>query len=377
MHARTRLRSAAAVTVIVAVTTSTGLLLTGCGPTDTGRAAAAAPAAPAGAGTAPTGTASTGTAPAGTASATPGTTAPGTTTPSTTAPGTAVPGAPLTVKAPATAQARPVLNGTANSRLTISNGTTHVLMNGTSVDFGTVVRDLAWSPDGTKAAFVDGSGSLVVSNPDGGGRRVVARNPGGQVWSHPTWQVSAADPGYSLPARSNLLFAVSQGGVSRLERVPSAGGTPTLLALDAEGGEEPNPIPQTGNTWPNGGGVYGNAVYANTTNGNVYIRDEYLREQVSPVGPGSQPVLSPDAHTIAFVRSSGGHDHIFEKHMDDNSPARDLTPNATTDYTEPSWSPDGRTLAVRTPSGVATLPADGSAAPTVVSTTPGLPAYRG
>ncbi|WP_248782576.1 hypothetical protein [Kitasatospora setae] len=38
-------------------------------------------------------------------------------------------------------------------------------MDGGTVDFGTVVRDLAWSPDGKHAAFVDGAGNLQTADP--------------------------------------------------------------------------------------------------------------------------------------------------------------------------------------------------------------------
>src|SRR5438445_5968385 len=67
--------------------------------------------------------------------------------------------------------------------LTISDGTRHVIVNGKSIDFGTIVRDLAWNPSGSKAAFIDGRGDLVVSDPDGSHRVTVAANPGGQTWS--------------------------------------------------------------------------------------------------------------------------------------------------------------------------------------------------
>lgn len=72
-----------------------------------------------------------------------------------------------------------------NSALTISDGTDSVLINGVPVDFGVAVHDLAWSPDGTRGAFIDGDGNLVVSDAAGGGRIVVAANPGGQQRSHP------------------------------------------------------------------------------------------------------------------------------------------------------------------------------------------------
>jgi hypothetical protein len=277
-------------------------------------------------------------------------------------------------------KAAPPLNGTAHNGLTISDGTRFVVMNGTRVDFGTAVRDLAWSPDGRKAAFVDGDGDLVVSNPDGSGRTVVAKNPGGQNWSHPTWQVRKADTANGLPKLDNLFFAGRKGGVSKLYGVPATGhnATPTVLGLGHESGENIKPLPQTGNAWPSGGGTYGTSVYANSGDGMVYIRDDYLRQQGAAITKGSEPAAAPvDDDGFVFVRSVGGHDHLFRETPGTNGPTfKDLTPNATTDYTEPAFSADGRTIAARTPDGIVTLPADGSKAPVKVSGYVGLPAYR-
>ncbi|MEV4615141.1 hypothetical protein AB0K43_21485 [Kitasatospora sp. NPDC049258] len=371
MSARARLRTAAAIALTVVVTAGSSALLTGCGPAGDGKSAAAS-AAP----SVPAGTASG--AALGLTAATPSPTPTGAPTAgaqATTATPTAKPVAPSTAAPTRSAAA---LGGTAGNGLTVSDGTRYVLMNGTAVDFGTAVRDLAWSPDGSKAAFIDGSGSLVVANPDGSGRVVVARNPGGQTWSHPTWQVAPADGQYQIPAKNNLLFAASKDGVSRLKKVPAGAGaaTPTDLPLNGFPDEEATPLPLTGNTWPGAGGGYGSSVYANTGTGEVFIRDEYLRQQGSAIAKGSQPAISPDGEEIVFVRSVEGHDHIFAA-TDHGRTTRDLTPHAGTDYTEPAFSPDGRTIAVRTPAGIATLPADGSAAPTRISDHAGLPAYRG
>ena len=265
-------------------------------------------------------------------------------------------------------------NGIKHNVLTISNGTRYVVINGVTVDFGTPVRDLAWSPDGNRAVFIDGSGDLVLSNANGSGRVVVAKNPGGQTWSHPTWQKVSAY-GKWLPERNNIIFAARKNGVSRLETVPAAAvhGKPALLAvMSGPGG---TPLPQTGNAWPNANGKFGTTVYANGNDGDVYIHDDYLRVGGGMVTKGSEPTIAPNEEAVVFVRSVHGHDHLFEQGLGGQA-AKDLTPNATTDYTEPTWSPDGRTIAARTPKGIVTLPANGSAAPKPVSTHTGLPAYR-
>jgi Tol biopolymer transport system component len=347
MSARARYRRSATVALVASVTAGIGLVLTGCGPED----ATGADGSGTSATSTPTGGADQGS------------------------------GADGQPAASTSDKPAPKVNGTAHNGLTISDGTRYVVMNGTRVDFGTEVRDLAWSPDGGKAAFVDGDGDLVVSNPDGSGRTVVAKNPGGQNWSHPTWQTRAADTQNGVPEVNNLLFAARKDGVTRLYGVPATAhnATPAVLPLNHESGENAKPLPQTGNTWPDSAGTYGDAVYANTGDGQVYIRDDYLRQQGAPITKGSEPALSPRQDDgFVFVRSVGGHDHLFRETPSDGGPVfKDLTPNASTDYTEPAFSPDGKTLAARTPAGIVTLPADGSAAPVKVSDYTGLPAFRG
>ncbi|OIK00760.1 hypothetical protein BIV25_06355 [Streptomyces sp. MUSC 14] len=267
--------------------------------------------------------------------------------------------------------------GSAHGTLTVSNGTAYVLIGGHRVNFGVPVRDLAWSPDGAHAAFIDGSGNLDIARPDGSGRVVVAKNPGNQNWSHPTWQVAAKDAQNGIPAKDNLIFAARDKGVSRLKYVSAKAvhGTPKALSLNGDPGPG-GALPQTGNVWPDAAGHYGTSVYSNVDTGAVYIRDDYLRQQGGKLTRGAQPALSPNEEEVVFVRSVAGHDHVLVEDFMHGNRVKDLTPHATTDYTEPAWSPDGRTLAVRTPSGTVTLPADGTGRPARVTSTAGLAAYR-
>ncbi|RKE20098.1 PD40 domain-containing protein [Streptomyces sp. TLI_171] len=331
MSAHTRLRRSAAVALVSALTTGSALLLTACDPEGES-----------------------------TASAT-----------------TAAPNATAPATSGGSASAGPAkggsLNKTAGTGLTVSTGTGTVLMDGRSVDFGTVVRDLAWSPDGKHAAFVDGNGNLQTADPDGSHKTLIAKAPSGVTWSHPTWQVTSKDD-YD-EGRNNLIFTADDHGTLRLLGVAAkAGSTPAVLRLGSYGDEDSKPVPQTANQWPSSTGAHGTIVYANQTEGQVYIRDDYLRQQGGPVTKGSQPAAD-DQGDLVFVRSVGGHDHIFARANDEARQERDLTPDATVDYTEPVISHNGQTVAFRGPDGVYTLPAKGGK-PEKVTDTVGLPAYR-
>ncbi len=351
MSARaTRRGTAAAFALTATLTAGTAALLTGCGPTDSTAATVTQ-----------TDAASIGTAPANSATTVP------------------VKGSgPAKGGTSGAGQAPVVVPDAAGSAgLTISNGTRFVREGGTTVDFGTAVSDLAWSPSGGKAAFIDGSGDLAVTGPNGSGRVVVARHRSGESWSHPTWQVTHGDA--EVPAKDNLLFAVRANDVSRLETVSATAvnGAPKTLSIYGYAGENTVP-PKTGNVWPNAGGTHGTSVYANSGNGEVYIRDDYLRQQGGELAPGSEPAMSPtDNEEIVFVRSVGGHDHLFvETGNAAGNSAKDITPHATVNYTEPAWSPDGKHIAARTSAGIVVLPANGATAPVLVSSHSGLPAYR-
>jgi len=355
--------TASAIALTVAVTASAALLLTGCGPSGTAKAQAA-----------PSGTATQPSSP----SASQPTSAP---TPTPSAPSTPFPTPPNST---APVNGSPVsLNGTGGSGLTISDGTDYVVMNGTRVDFGTIVRDLTWNPAGTKAAFINGSGDLVVSNPNGSGQVVVARNPGNQVWSHPAWESAPANyRDAATQAVTSLYFAASVNGVSRLEAVSATAvdGTPVVAQISSPPGGGVPDAPTTGNAWPTSVGPQPNIAYVNSGDGAVYIRDTYLRQLSFRSVQGSEPAFSANGDDLVFVRSVDGHDHLFEQSQNQSqtqSVVKDLTPDATTDYTEPAWSPDGRTIAARTPDGIVTLAADGVGAPFLVSGYSGLPAYRG
>jgi hypothetical protein len=259
-----------------------------------------------------------------------------------------------------------------NNELTISNGSPWVNMGGKWVDFHTDVRDLAWNPTGTRAVFVDSNGNLETANANGTGRVVAAVHPAGTVFSHPTWETSPSKPTGYYPG-NNIIFTAASKTLTQLEWVPTT-------AVNAK---PYSVVGWNGSTWANAGATLtkvsqedGAFVYESTRTGDVYIADVYLRMQITSLGRGSEPSLSPNGEEVVFVRSVAGHDHLFEENVTNHS-VRDLTPHATTNYTEPTFSPDGTTIAFRAPNGTYTIPANGTHAPVKATQSIGLPAYRG
>ncbi|MFD8596101.1 hypothetical protein ACFV1L_13955 [Kitasatospora sp. NPDC059646] len=366
MSARARLRRSAAVALVSAITAGSALLLTACDPSAQATAPKPGSAAPAG---------TTGS-PSAPGSATPSASASSSGTPSAPASAPATPSSPASAPAdrPTATPTEAALNLTKGTGLTISNGTRYVVMDGRTVDFGTVVRDLAWSPDGKHAAFIDGAGNLQTSNPDGSHKVLIAKAPTGVTWSHPTWQVTTPDQ--FDKGRTNLIFTADDHGTLRLLRLPAqAGATPDVISLNPYSDENPKLPPTTGNRWPSSTGAHGRIVYANKDDGQVYLRDDYLRQNGGPVTKGSQPAAD-DEGDLVFVRSVDGHSHIFASHLNQANPdVQDLTPGAVVDFTEPVISHDGRTVAFRGPDGIYTAPTRGGK-PQKVSDTVGLPAFR-
>jgi hypothetical protein len=161
------------------------------------------------------------------------------------------------------------------------------------------------------------------------------------------------------------------------------------LPLGSYAGQGSTPPPTTGNLWPSAAGKFGTAVYEHDqgTTAQVYVRDNFLRQQGGKLFDGAQPALffgnsESNAYGLVFVRVVNGHKHVVRQDpltSTGSGPvnnATDLTPALTVDASAPAWSPDGKTIAFSTPSGVQLVASDGSGKVSQATTTPGIPAYR-
>jgi len=190
------------------------------------------------------------------------------------------------------------------------------------------------SPDGTAVAYVQGAGFVagdIYVAPVSGGppRRVTSdgRSLNGLAWT--------ADG-------KGIVFASNRGGLWRLWRVSSSGGTPEMVNGVGEGAGAPTISPR------------GNRL--------AYVQastDANLWRTAGPASKGRrgapmkviassrqdwEGVFSPDGKRIAFASDRSGTVEIWTSNSDGTNQAQ-LTSLRAADAGTPRWSPDGKTIA--------------------------------
>ena len=146
---------------------------------------------------------------------------------------------------------------------------------------GAADRDPVWSPDGRKIAFVRNNSEIYVMNADGSGQRRLARHAA--LYLAPAWS----------PDGRKLAFVSDRDG-------PFGVSTPEIHVMNADGSGQRN----------------------------------LTRNPASD----SDPVWSPDGRKIAFVRNL----EIYVMNAD-GSGQTNLTRNPAHDFA-PAWSPDGKQI---------------------------------
>ncbi len=197
----------------------------------------------------------------------------------------------------------------------------------TVTNFAGVQAQPSLSPDGRSVAFVsnrDGNYHIYVGLVRGGNLLQITHDP--YLESRPRWSPDGATIAY---ARLN------HSGIWDIWEVPSLGGTPRRLILNAE---DP--------AWsPDGRSL----AYENTASGTLWISGlsgENAR-QVSPApGPGMQytePRFSPDGRELAFtLKSPGPYGELGVMDLASGN-TRQLTHDIAL-ARSPAWSPDGRAI---------------------------------
>ena len=289
-----------------------------------------------------------------------------------------------------TASVKPAASGTAAAPATsaaiaytagmpvISNGTATVLVGGRPVTFPTSVTGAAWSPDGSRLAFLDADGNIATAHPDGSSLTVLTKAKPGVTRSNPTW------------VGGLIVFSEKDAsGVSRMETVSAAGAATQpelLLTLGDSGSGNPS---DTGNSAPSATPAassqldnFGEVAYVRALSDGpeVWIVDLNGREVGGgKVADGTDPAFSPDGSEIAYVTSKGYIDVISNGVDQGNQTPQQVTFSAA-DPSDLAWSADGTRIAFSTSAGIesvaAKVPAHATSNPvTPISSTPGTVSY--
>ncbi|MFC6015615.1 cell wall-binding repeat-containing protein [Plantactinospora solaniradicis] len=274
-------------------------------------------------------------------------------------------GATTAVAGTTAVQASPAGSG---NTLTSSNGTgsitfssgTKLTIDTPDYDPITTIRGAAWAPDGSRAIFSTENDEIATVRYDHGWD---------YTWISPVDGVQRRDPSYRGDGIGVLYAAKQAGQPWRLDVQPATGYGTSFPISPKDGRHYLAPDSGPGNLFVYQTQADSGGSPAGTPDVGVFDSNSATPFQTI-LSNASNPAMAPNGKKVAFIRSS----QVWVANIDGSNVVQ-VTSNAAT-HDNPVWSPDGSTIAFTQGGGVATVPANGGAAPSTVANLSGVPAYQ-